>query len=67
MYASVLELADNRDLKSCALWACGFEPRHSHLFKAYPCRPDFGVVFLRHYNRFTNETWPFISAKPFLR
>ena len=28
--ASVLEQADNRDLKSCALWACGFDPRHSH-------------------------------------
>lgn len=26
----MLESADNRDLKSCALWACGFKSRHSH-------------------------------------
>ena len=29
-HADVLEQEDNRDLKSCALWACEFKSHHRH-------------------------------------
>ena len=46
--ASVLESADNRDLKSCALWACGFKSRHSHQRRIAVLAKDCGPVFIRY-------------------
>ena len=53
--ASVLEQADNRDLKSCALWACGFDPRHSHKKTSAPETASGGRFFGYAPNTFFGE------------
>ena len=51
----MLEQADNRDLKSCALWACGFDPRHSHKKTSAPETASGGRFFGYAPNTFFGE------------
>ena len=47
-HADVLEQADNRDLKSCALWACEFKSHHRHQLETEEIQPK--EIFLRMRN-----------------
>ena len=54
-HAGVLEQADNRDLKSCALWACEFKSHHRHQLETEEIQPK--EIFLR-----TQNFWRATSA-----